>query len=209
MLSLLLPKHYRYYYRAPLPGKPLLWGFHGYGQLPEYFANRLEPFTARGWGLVLPEGPHRFYVNGQSGRVGASWMTREARLEDIEDQHTLLSALWERHRGEALRHWALGFSQGVPAFWRWYARAKPSMEHFIHYASTCPPELTAEDFNQNRGMRVSLVVHEEDEFIPMEETSKIKEDLLGWGFAITDYFPAGKHRVSPEALENILGISGE
>src|SRR5690554_3872961 len=38
---------------------------------------------------------HRFYRKGTQGRVGASWMTKEARLDDIEDNHKYLDKLAE------------------------------------------------------------------------------------------------------------------
>ena len=43
--------------------------------------------------VVAPEGMHRFYLQGSSGRVGASWMTKEAREDDIADNLRWLQEL--------------------------------------------------------------------------------------------------------------------
>ena len=34
---------------------------------------------------MAPEGLSRFYLEGFSGKVGATWMTREDRLNDIDN----------------------------------------------------------------------------------------------------------------------------
>jgi hypothetical protein len=58
--------------------KYLLIALHGYGQLSSYFGKKFEDLPNEFF-IVIPEGMHRFYLDGTSGRVGASWMTKEAR----------------------------------------------------------------------------------------------------------------------------------
>ena len=88
---------------------------HGYGQLPEYFIRKFRPLAEAGWHVIAPEGAHRFYLQGTEGRVGASWMTKEARLDDIADQIVFLDALLgQLEEGMASGpRFLLGFSQGV------------------------------------------------------------------------------------------------
>src|SRR5687767_2104602 len=59
---------------------------HGYGQLAGRFLAGLDAVRAPGRLLVAPEGLSRFYVDDRHERVGASWMTREAREDEIDDQ---------------------------------------------------------------------------------------------------------------------------
>ena len=96
---------------------------HGYGQLPEYFIRKFRPLAEAGWHVIAPEGAHRFYLQGTEGRVGASWMTKEARLDDIADQIVFLDALLgQLEEGMASGpRFLLGFSQGVATALRWAA----------------------------------------------------------------------------------------
>ena len=64
---------------------------HGYGQLASALLRNFEGLANPSRLIVAPEGLSRFYVDPiASGpaarrRVGASWMTREDRLIEIED----------------------------------------------------------------------------------------------------------------------------
>ena len=63
---------------------------HGYGQLAEYFIKNFEVLDAETNYVIAPQGLSKFYLKGFTGRVGASWMTKEDRLTDIENQWTLV-----------------------------------------------------------------------------------------------------------------------
>ena len=60
---------------------------HGYGQLAARFLERFRPIEANRRCIVAPEGLSRFYLTetATERRVGASWMTREDRLHEIDD----------------------------------------------------------------------------------------------------------------------------
>ena len=68
---------------------------HGYGQLAAYFVRHFaflaeaDPTTV----VIAPEGLSRFYLTGNGGRVGASWMTRDDRLHEIADHINFLNQL--------------------------------------------------------------------------------------------------------------------
>ena len=66
---------------------------HGYGQLARYFIKKFTKLPAKGIHVTAPEGLHRFYLEGSSGRVGASWMTKEDRETDIANYIQVLNAL--------------------------------------------------------------------------------------------------------------------
>ena len=83
----------RRYFQNDLEGKKqILIALHGYGQLGQYFYRKFNSLEAD-FGLVVPEGPHRFYLEGSSGRVGASWMTKEWREQDIQENNSYLKQL--------------------------------------------------------------------------------------------------------------------
>ena len=91
---------------------------HGYGQLANYFLKNFEILNNGKNLLVAPEGLHRFYLNGFGGRVGASWMTREDRLNDIKDYIGFLDQLYleivNPFKSRNIKINVLGFSQGTP-----------------------------------------------------------------------------------------------
>ena len=84
-------KSYRYEI-LPCNGdsKNVLYVLHGYGQLSRFFIRKFSALQER-YTIVAPEGMHRFYLEGSSGRVGASWMTKEDRLTDINDIMSFLN----------------------------------------------------------------------------------------------------------------------
>ena len=90
-----VPRTARYWTAGPPPTEALgtLYVLHGYGQLAQFFVRKFQAAADSGWHVVAPEGGHRFYLKGTSGRVGASWMTREDRLSDIDDYVAFLDAL--------------------------------------------------------------------------------------------------------------------
>jgi predicted esterase len=93
--------------------------------------------------VVAPEGLHRFYLNGTSGRVGASWMTKEAREIDISDN---LAYLDQVYRAFILPHQfdeivVLGFSQGAATAARWIQHTDCKIHTFIQWAGVFPPDL--------------------------------------------------------------------
>jgi hypothetical protein len=64
--------------------KQIWWVLHGYGQLSQFFIQKFEVLAKQNICVIAPEGLSKFYLSGNSGRVGASWMTRENRQMDIE-----------------------------------------------------------------------------------------------------------------------------
>ncbi|MFN6038394.1 MAG: hypothetical protein ACK452_07995, partial [Bacteroidota bacterium] len=71
---------------------------HGYAQLATEFSEKFKDLTLQKNLLIFPEGMHRFYTKGANGRVGASWMTKESRLDDIEDNFHYLEEIIKKYR---------------------------------------------------------------------------------------------------------------
>src|SRR4029077_610579 len=126
---------------------------HGYGQLAAPF---IENFRALDDGtrlIVAPEALSRFYDGDVQARlhkdasVGASWMTRDERLSEIEDYLAYFDTV---HRsmlarlgadGHAPRVTVLGFSQGGAAAARWVASGRLNAARLVVWGSALPPEL--------------------------------------------------------------------
>ena len=123
--TLLVPKTARYYTlgAAPYITKTVWFVLHGYGQAAEYFIRHFSDLDLGMNVVIAPEGLSRFYVNGLTGRVGASWMTKEDREDEIKDQCEYLNAV-AMDAGIDLQNpkqkiVLLGFSQGTATTVRW------------------------------------------------------------------------------------------
>ena len=150
----------------------ILYVLHGYGQLAKYF---IKKFTDLDENLLIvaPEGMHRFYRKGNSGRVGASWMTKEARQTDIEDNMKWLTELDRllSQKYPIQKRILLGFSQGGSTAARWRLTNAVPFDSLIVWGSDFPPEeknaseILAGDLNNY------FVVGTQDEFFDDNQRS--------------------------------------
>ncbi len=121
-----------------------LLALHGYRQLGKFFIEQLRALTELGIRVIAPEGLHRFYIEGYSGRVGASWMTKEDRLSDIDDYIAYLSQLYQSMElGKVPLH-ILGFSQGGPTACRWMASTEVPISSLILHSTVFPNDFDFE-----------------------------------------------------------------
>jgi predicted esterase len=122
----------------------LVYVLHGYGQLAEYFLRKVNEVSPELTTFVAPEGMHRFYLEGTSGRVGASWMTKEARETDIRENTEMLDQLHKQlvEEFQPKRIIIIGFSQGGATAARWIANGHVHADVFVSWASVFPPDLS-------------------------------------------------------------------
>ncbi|WP_048921232.1 alpha/beta hydrolase [Rufibacter radiotolerans] len=116
---------------------------HGYGQLARYFIRHFEGVADAQTVVIAPEALSRFYLNGFSGRVGATWMTKEERLSEIEDYIAYLNMVRQTAMAkapEATLH-VLGFSQGAATVCRWLAQANWPVAELILWAGVFPEDM--------------------------------------------------------------------
>src|SRR5690554_4646496 len=128
--QLSVSKTARYYTAGTLDKKTKTIWFvcHGYGQLAKYFIQNFKVLDNGENFIVAPEALSRFYLQGFSGRVGATWMTKEDRENDIKDYNAYLSTLYKKVMKdiplENVKINILGFSQGVSTVCRWVVSEK-------------------------------------------------------------------------------------
>lgn len=115
---------------------------HGYGQLAKFFIRKFKQLGEE-YTIIAPEGQHYFYLEGTSGRVGASWMTKENREQDIKNHIAYLDAihteLSKGHDWEEIN--ILGFSQGVATAFRWLAESDIKPSKFLICSGLVPPDV--------------------------------------------------------------------
>ena len=153
---------------------------HGYRQLASRFLRRFEPFAADSRVIVAPEGLSRFYLYDQRPHVGASWMTREDRLHEIEDQLQYLENL-HQHLKEQLfpnTKWHLfGFSQGVATVWRWLLQGTLRPASLTICCGVLPRESSPLLENKLKDLPLCKIYALKDEFIPVGKAKEHAEKV--------------------------------
>ncbi|NBP29969.1 MAG: alpha/beta fold hydrolase [Flavobacteriia bacterium] len=179
----------------------LLIALHGYGQLAKFFLRKFQGLQSKGR-VVAPEGPHRFYLQGSSGRVGASWMTKEARELDIQDNlvglNALLSELQKSYSPKKIT--LLGFSQGAATAARWYQQNPSAFNELILWAAVFPPDIDAGSFPTKKPLH--FVLGTQDEYYQGEAAQQLLRHYQSMGFKVHTY--AGKHDIDGEVLKRLL-----
>ena len=185
---------------------------HGHGQLAARFLSRFVALEREDRLFIAPEALSRFYltntpngVHRPDSPIGATWMTREDRDAEIEDQIAYLDRvhdeIFRRVERGGVRLWVLGFSQGVATVIRWLARGHASADRVVLWAGIIPPELEAGPARALWARApVTMVVGSTDEFatpkVVASQEAKLRE--LGVQFESIRY--EGGHDLSDPAL---------
>jgi predicted esterase len=196
----------RYFTHGNPRAKKLIVALHGYGQLASYFIQKFEFLDPENYFVIAPEGLHRFYLNGTSGRVGASWMTKENREDDIANYLQYLNTLLKKISSENHydKKYLLGFSQGGATASRLLSSGLHNFDVFLLWAAVFPPDLERHSMEKFVRSKNYLVIGNEDPYYSAEvivhEQEKLKE--TGMKFEVVCF--NGKHSVHAETLKKIL-----
>lgn len=188
------------------PVTEIWFALHGYHQLAHRFLRYFQPVHQGTRCIVAPEGLHRHYIEHESRKVGASWMTSEDRLTDIEDYVGYLDRLHAHTLAEesrqttgsspAVRIVALGFSQGVHTLCRWLAFGRARIDRAILWGSTVPPDLDLSEHGDTLSAAdLHLVVGDEDEYFDRTAIEAHEARLRAAGVAFTPHTYPGGHRL--------------
>jgi len=187
---------------------------HGYGQLASRFLEKLRVLDDGRRYLVVPEGLSRFYLSESptERRVGASWMTREDRLAEIEDYVRYLDAVYAEVFGSLDRarvtvH-VLGYSQGASTVSRWVAMGKAKIDRLTLWGGEFPPDLDLTPdtvVNRLRAARMSLVYGRSDEYITPKVVSGIVERLRQHEIPYEEIPFEGGHELNEAVIRNLGG----
>ncbi len=179
----------------------LLIALHGFGQLSKFFIKKFD-FLPENYLILAPEGMHRFYLQGNSGRVGASWMTKEARELDIEENTIALKMLLEKVKNEKQfsKIILLGFSQGGATAARWYFSNAAQFNHLILWASVFPPDLEKPALEIN--CKNYFVLGDQDEYY--SEVQQLSEIAAYKEIGFNTIHFEGKHDIQQATLSELL-----
>ncbi len=158
--------------------------------------------------IVAPEGLSRFYLDAEHTRVGATWMTREDRLHEIDDHVAYLDALCDELRRSAIpgaRIGALGFSQGVATLMRWAVLGRTVLDEVVAWGGNLPPDLDPSRVRARLSNATVHLVHgEADALVGPEVVERDAATLRACGLGVELVLHAGGHALDRTTLARVL-----
>ena len=182
---------------------------HGYGQLAKEFILNFSVLMNDETLIIAPEAMNKFYLRGFSGKVGANWMTKEDRANEIKDYLGLLTNVYNEISIvldlENVKINVLGFSQGTHTTVRWLNNTKIKIDNLLLWSGAFPHDC---NYIQNTeywsNVKTKIVLGNEDRLISEEflkteidylKSQKIKIDLIK--------YPGG-HKIEVDQLSKII-----
>ncbi|KAF0244395.1 MAG: phospholipase/carboxylesterase [bacterium] len=200
----------RYYTLGDISNTEEVWVVcHGQGQLASYFIKSFQNIVKEKRLIVAPEGLSRFYLDNMGGRVGACWMTREDRLNEIDNYVNYLDLIYEQIIASVnnpnIKLQVLGFSQGVATVCRWVGLGKPKpIDKLILWGGITPPDLDLVAANSIFShLKLFLVVGNQDQFadasVVAHEEERLKNDNLSYKLITYE----GGHQLNIEVIKDL------
>ena len=182
--------------------KRVVFVIHGYAQLAKDFIKEFDFLDDGETLIVAPEGLSRFYSRD---KVGASWMTRINREDEIGDYTKYLdkleSSLTEHYDLSSADKKILGFSQGVHTAVRWFTESKYDHSQLILCSSDFPADVDFIKLNKRlNGNELIYIQGKEDAIVGIDTFRKSSSLLTSNDIAHKEILFDGKHVISKEAV---------
>jgi predicted esterase len=178
---------------------------HGYGQLAQFFIKHFEHLNPDTNFVIAPEALSRSYLDGMSGRVGASWMTKEMRAEEIKDYVDYIEmVVYDTLNNVDIsdkKILALGFSQGAATISRWAFRSKMNVNLLCFWAGEPGNEIFS--LTNSNILSTLFVVGNKDPYLTFEKQQmiKLKCEESNWKFQMLSF--EGEHHLDKEMILNL------
>jgi predicted esterase len=162
--------------------KQIWFVLHGYGQLARFFMKKFSVLEQQQICVIAPEGLSRFYLESfapgtgrANDRVGATWMTKENRLTDIENYIEFLTSVYLETAIVNKPVTILGFSQGSATASRWALSGRVAFERLILWAGLFPPDINFDDGKEIlKNKKVLSVYGNSDPFLNGDRFSEMR-----------------------------------
>jgi predicted esterase len=194
-----VPRTARYYVLGEDGAADELWiVLHGFGQLAGDFVEYFSGLNDGRRLVVAPEALSRYYTVPTTAApaserpVGATWMTREDRDNEIKDYVRyldLLHAELTRRRAPS-RTIVVGFSQGGATAARWAIHGESRIDRLILWGATVPPDANLGELKAALGgARLTLVIGRTDQYISSDAVASERSRLsqAGLEFDVVEY----------------------
>lgn len=187
---------------------------HGYGQLAKYFIRRFDVVQNEKTVVVAPEGLSRLYLDNEYGKIGASWITREDRDNEVQDYIAYLNQLYDTvmagradSAAQPLQITLFGFSQGAATVCRWLNAGHVRADRLMLWAGFFPNGISdLIDPAKLAEVETTYIYGRQDEYIEQ------LPDVAGYIGRMKTELPTvrvvefeGKHVVEREVLKRVVG----
>jgi len=178
---------------------------HGYGQNVLRFTSKFTALVKPGVAVIAPEGLNRFYYEGFTGIVGAGWMTKDDRLNDIEDYIAYLNVLKKTLCQKRQTIHVLGFSQGAATACRWVSRGLSDAKNLILWAGLVPPDINIDEGLKNlKSVRLIIARSATDEFRTSSMWLMQEDFVTRNSLEYDDFEYEGGHKMVDTALMKLV-----
>lgn len=185
---------------------------HGYGQLAEFFIKKFTFLNPETNFVVAPEALSRHYLSTHQNKVGAVWMTKEDRENEVKDYVNYLNTLKDTLLSEHQHQYRLNiiaFSQGCATAWRWVNDGNAKFDNLVLWAGDFPAEIDYTKIPERfPEMKVMYVYGLDDEVLREWQTYEILEQKLkekDFLFSKVISFE-GKHELNEAILKQVEAI---
>jgi predicted esterase len=186
--------------------KSVLIVIHGYAQLGKDFINSFSFLDDKKTLIIAPEGLSKFYFRNQ---IGASWMTKEDRLNEINDYVNYLNSVIKQislkidlSKTETS---LLGFSQGVHTAVRFFTGSSYNFGKLIICSSDFPKDADFHKLKEKLAEAKMYFVHGIDDEIISHGTYNDNMKLLREKqIDFEEITFNGKHEINKDSILKIL-----
>jgi predicted esterase len=202
-----VPRTARYYLLGGETARDIWVVLHGFGQLAARFIRSFAPAAGPGRLIVAPEALNYYYTNHEAKKSGATWMTSENRLVQIEDYVRYLDLLLEEVAGGQDRpvvevH---GFSQGAATASRWVSFGQVRPRRLVLWGGGVPPDLDLARYGDRLSQaRLTRVIGDRDQYVSEETVTGESERLNAAGVKYELKRFRGGHLVPWSVLQTLV-----
>ena len=188
----------------------LVYVLHGHGQQAQYFIRKFSSLASDRRLIVAPEGLSRYYLEGFTGRVGATWMTKEDREVDIFNYINYLNSLHtflKPKLSEEITITVLGFSQGAATATRWLMNGKVDAQRFILWAGILPFDMDIVHAGERLGnLEKTYVYGLQDPFVTDDKVNEMSGLVRKSNLNFREITFDGNHDIHTETLNRLFDV---
>lgn len=187
--------------------KNIFFLFHGYGQLAKNFINDFNFWNNDLNLLLAPEGLSKFY---SKGNIGASWMTKEDRENEIDDYlhflNSITNLVLDKLPLTPEKINILGFSQGVHTATRFAINSYLNVNNLILCSSDFPNDADFKKLKEknDNGMKIYYIYGNSDKAIRLENFEKSENLLIQNEIKFEKIVFEGEHELNEMILQTSI-----
>ncbi len=170
------------------------------------FIKTFEELASNGDYIIAPEALSRLYVKGDYGDVGATWMTKEDRENEISDYVNYLDELYEKEIASCRKDFsfevnAIGFSQGAATLSRWLAIGRSKVDKAIFWCGNVAHDVDYSKSEQFKNTSIYLVFGSKDKYYTADFYKTQVKLLKEHGIEPKSHVFDGGHEVKVEVIK--------